>query len=242
MSLLSLFINLMYPCWKVLQNKILLTSKYLNQNFKSKIWLDELSLESLYDLIVLNTGVFYHIAFAMYSISSLLREFLAFHYMLCLTSSLKHFKITVTHRLSQLFVSFCLQKTQNFLFLSLTYLNVLFPLTQFNILVICEDEDDVGADVAPVSLEPWFQSLIGQEDGGVSHRQHGQQHQEPGRQPLRRHLRAPAHTTLTSPCGTWRENKTQTMRFCSVSNLKWGWEVQFQHILTWKLFQVKKRS
>ncbi len=40
----------------------------------------------------------------------------------------------------------------------------------------------------------------------MSHRQHGQQHQEPGRQPLRRHLRAPAHTRLTSPCGTCREN------------------------------------
>lgn len=74
-----------------------------------------------------------------------------------------------------------------------------FPLTQLNILVISEDEDDVGTDVTTVSLESRLQSLIGQEDGSMSHCQHTQQHQEPGHQPSCRHGHNLSPQPLTLP-------------------------------------------
>lgn len=64
-------------------------------------------------------------------------------------------------------------------------MDAVFPLTQFNILVISEDEDDVRANVTTVTLKSRL--LIGQEDRSMSHGQHAQQHQEPDHQPSSRH-------------------------------------------------------
>lgn len=38
-------------------------------------------------------------------------------------------------------------------------------LTKLDILVVCEHQDDVGADVSAVPLEPAFQAVVRQEGG-----------------------------------------------------------------------------
>lgn len=60
-------------------------------------------------------------------------------------------------------------------------------LTQLDVLVVGEDEDDVGPDVAPVPLEPRLHPLAGEEDGGLGHRRHGQQHRQQAHLPAGRH-------------------------------------------------------
>lgn len=43
-------------------------------------------------------------------------------------------------------------------------------LTQFDVLIVCEDEDDVGPDVAAVPLEARLQSLAREEGGRMGQR------------------------------------------------------------------------
>lgn len=48
-------------------------------------------------------------------------------------------------------------------------------LTQLHVLVICQYEDNVGPDVAPVPLEAGLQALVGQEHGAVGESEEPQQ-------------------------------------------------------------------
>ena len=60
-------------------------------------------------------------------------------------------------------------------------------LTQLYVLVVREDEDDVGTNVPSVSLKAGLEALAGQEDGGVAKREKRQEQEEAVAQAPPRH-------------------------------------------------------